>query len=179
MLAEACLLTMIIDLASIRGDVKSIDTQLDPSDIDVTDEPFSIENGVDVAGELLRTSLGVEFRGKVTADVSIDCSRCLTPVRRHLDIPFRTVFIEADRAESEADRQLDEDQLDETTAEDGRADLAELAREQILLAIPEQIFCSDDCQGICPKCGGNLNLIDCKCADVEIDPRWAALKDLR
>jgi len=168
---------MIIDLASIRGDAKSVGVQLDSSDIDVAGESFTIESGIEVSGEMLRTSLGVEFRGKVSADVSIDCSRCLTPIRRHPYIPFRTVFVEAERAEMEANRELNEDQLDETTAEDGRADLAELAREQILLAIPEQVFCSDECKGICPQCGGNLNLIDCKCADEEIDPRWAALKN--
>ena len=58
-------------------------------------------------------------------------------------------------------------------------DSVEVVREQILLAMPEQVFCWEDCKGLCPKCGTNLNLIDCKCADDEVDPRWAALKSLK
>ena len=57
-------------------------------------------------------------------------------------------------------------------------DLAEIAREQILLELPQQFFCKDDCRGLCEKCGRNLNLKDCDCEDDEIDPRWAALKNL-
>ena len=58
-------------------------------------------------------------------------------------------------------------------------DLKEIIREQILLNLPEQVFCTPDCKGLCPKCGANRNLIDCNCNETEIDPRWAALKNLR
>jgi uncharacterized protein len=58
-------------------------------------------------------------------------------------------------------------------------DLKEVVREQILLNLPEQEFCGEDCKGLCQKCGTNLNLIDCKCEETEIDPRWAALKNLK
>ena len=69
--------------------------------------------------------------------------------------------------------------LDESPVPGGEIDLKEVVREQIMLALPEQVFCKDDCKGLCPKCGANGNLIDCKCADDEIDPRWAALKNLK
>jgi uncharacterized protein len=52
-------------------------------------------------------------------------------------------------------------------------------REQILLNLPEQVFCKEDCKGLCQKCGANRNLIDCKCDSDETDPRWAALKNLK
>jgi uncharacterized protein len=58
-------------------------------------------------------------------------------------------------------------------------DLTELAREQILLNLPSQVFCREDCQGLCQKCGANLNLIDCSCEESEVDPRWAALRNLK
>jgi uncharacterized protein len=69
--------------------------------------------------------------------------------------------------------------LDESLVENGLIDTAEVVREQILLAIPDQVFCREDCKGLCPKCGANLNLIDCKCSDDDIDPRWAALRNLK
>ena len=48
----------------------------------------------------------------------------------------------------------------------------------LLLNLPEQVLCKEDCKGLCPECGTNLNLKDCDCGDKDIDPRWAALKNL-
>jgi uncharacterized protein len=60
----------------------------------------------------------------------------------------------------------------------GSIDLSEVIREQMILAIPEVVLCKEDCEGLCDKCGKNLNLLNCKCKEDEIDPRWAALKNL-
>jgi uncharacterized protein len=45
--------------------------------------------------------------------------------------------------------------------------------------LPEQAFCREDCRGLCEKCGANQNLIDCKCEEKEIDPRWQGLRELK
>ncbi|HEX8637491.1 MAG TPA: DUF177 domain-containing protein, partial [Pyrinomonadaceae bacterium] len=63
--------------------------------------------------------------------------------------------------------------------DNNKIDVAEIVREQILLNLPEPVYCRDDCKGLCPQCGANRNLIDCKCEEKEIDPRWAALKGLK
>jgi uncharacterized protein len=46
------------------------------------------------------------------------------------------------------------------------------------LNLPEQVFCREDCRGLCAKCGANRNATDCGCEEKEIDPRWAGLKNL-
>jgi uncharacterized protein len=94
-------------------------------------------------------------------------------------LPFRAIFVDSADEDVNAEAEVSDDALDESPVADGRIDMAEVVREQLLLAMPEQIFCREDCLGLCPKCGSNLNLIDCKCADDEIDPRWAALKNLK
>src|SRR5215213_1677197 len=58
-------------------------------------------------------------------------------------------------------------------------DLDELVREQILLALPSRHLCREDCKGLCQKCGANLNDAPCSCEQGEVDPRWAALADLK
>jgi uncharacterized protein len=58
-------------------------------------------------------------------------------------------------------------------------DLKELAREQILLNLPEQVVCSEACKGLCEKCGADRNTDECRCGNDDIDPRWAALKGLK
>ena len=55
----------------------------------------------------------------------------------------------------------------------------EAAREQLLLALPLKVTCREDCKGLCPQCGKNLNQERCSCSTEVEDPRWAALKDVR
>jgi uncharacterized protein len=58
-------------------------------------------------------------------------------------------------------------------------DLDEVVREQLLLALPSRHLCREDCQGLCQKCGANLNDGHCSCEQGEVDPRWAALANLK
>src|SRR5207244_12287968 len=55
----------------------------------------------------------------------------------------------------------------------------DVLREQVLLAVPVKAICREECKGLCPHCGRNLNLEQCSCAEPVEDPRWAALKDIR
>lgn len=57
-------------------------------------------------------------------------------------------------------------------------DVAGLAREAVILALPAQVVCSAECRGLCPQCGRDLNLGECDCAPQDTDGRWAKLKDL-
>jgi uncharacterized protein len=63
---------------------------------------------------------------------------------------------------------------------DGEAiDVDEIVREQILLSVPDRALCDENCRGICLMCGTNLNAGSCECKSSEVDPRWAALKNLK
>jgi uncharacterized protein len=57
--------------------------------------------------------------------------------------------------------------------------LEDALREQVLLAVPLKTLCREDCKGLCPHCGKNLNESQCSCAEQREDPRWAALKEIR
>ncbi|HYU46996.1 MAG TPA: DUF177 domain-containing protein, partial [Terriglobales bacterium] len=57
--------------------------------------------------------------------------------------------------------------------------LEDALREQVLLALPLKMVCREDCKGLCPHCGKNLNESQCSCAERLDDPRWAALKEIR
>ncbi len=66
------------------------------------------------------------------------------------------------------------------TSYDGRRiDLRTLAVEQIQLELPLKPVCRQDCQGLCPQCGGNRNQVSCDCNPAPVDPRWAALEAFR
>jgi uncharacterized protein len=171
---------MLIDLASVGTSPKKLKTEFAGALIDLEGEG-EVAGDARFDGESFRDEsrrVGVHIRGMITAEVAMDCTRCLEPLRRKIEVAFDDVFVDESHESRSSETELTIADMDESLVIGGRVDLAEVVREQILLALPEQIFCREDCRGLCPKCGGNRNLIDCNCDREEIDPRWAALKNL-
>lgn len=170
---------MIIELANIGPRPKAINLIVRANDIDLDVDGTELKADVQFSGETVREDGKAHVRGTVTAGLTIDCTRCLEPISEAAEIAFDDIFVDPADAPSDTEIAVAAEALDESIAEDGQIDLINVIREQILLALPEQRFCREDCKGLCPKCGGNRNLIDCKCEENEIDPRWAALKNFR
>jgi uncharacterized protein len=118
------------------------------------------------------------INGRCTADGTLSCSRCLVPVSWSVSEDFSVEYRMPASAPLDAEAGLDEDDLDVAFLRGEQLDLAELAAEQVLLAMPMRILCETSCAGLCPRCGANLNDVDdCGCKP-EVDPRWGALADL-
>ncbi len=170
---------MIIDLADVVARPKAIELTFTPDEIDLDIDGTKLAGDARFQGETERVDDKAHVRGAVNAEVLVDCTRCLVPVARKFEILFDDIFVDPSDEPADTEVILDTDALDESIAIDGKIDLAEVVREQIILALPDQVYCRDDCKGLCPKCGSNRNLIDCRCIEEEIDPRWSALKNLK
>lgn len=170
---------MIIELASLGTNAKQIDIEFEPADIDLEGELVQIAGKAKLTGEIALVDSKAHLSAAIKGRASLACTRCLEPIERDVEFAFRDIFVDASAETTTEETELVDEALDESLVENGRIDLAEVVREQLLLWLPEQIFCRENCRGLCPKCGGNLNLIDCKCDDEEVDPRWAALKSLK
>ena len=79
---------------------------------------------------------------------------------------------------SEAEHELVPEDLNLALFDGEAIDLDQLVREEILLATPAQVFCREDCQGLCPVCGSDKNIAECACEPQQVDARWEKLKDL-
>ena len=110
---------------------------------------------------------GLLVTGTVEGAWEAPCRRCLNPARGDLRVEVQELF-EADPRDGESYR-LGHD----------FADLEPLAREALTLDLPLAPLCSEDCRGLCPTCGADLNLGDCDCPPPAADLRWAALDVLR
>lgn len=108
--------------------------------------------------------------GNVRLTFATQCDRCLTDVPTMLDIKFERIVTSPDaETEDEDSRQfMDGYQLD----------VDALVQNEILVNWPVKILCKEDCKGICPKCGQNLNTGECGCDTFVPDPRMAVLKDI-
>lgn len=113
------------------------------------------------SGTVLELSLDVSLAGP--------CFRCLQDADLALQLRLR---------EYQATKPEDDDERTEYLVDD-RLDLSAWARDAIALALPDQILCRDDCAGLCPVCGKDLNAEPHEHADERLDPRWEALSRLR
>jgi len=169
---------MVIELESITRDPKVVALTIAAGAIDLEIDGTTLKRDIEFEGSTERITGKAHLRGRISTETEIECTRCLEPVTKSLEIEFDDIFVDlADEPVSD-EMAVPGADLDESIAIDGKIDVAEVIREQIILALPEQTFCRADCKGLCPKCGENLNLIDCNCTESEIDPRWAALKNL-
>jgi uncharacterized protein len=125
--------------------------------------------GVDV---LLQSDFGL--------DLTADCSNCLNDFALRVTVGFSVTLRPAPAASRAVaqDLELTEDDLGEFFFEGDFIDLGEILREQILLALPMYPRCSEDCRGLCPVCGANLNQRECGCERGEVDPRLIVLKSI-
>ena len=162
---------MLLDLKDIfvsDGACKDVSYTLSMSDVEVSGErPFSspvqIQAHVENKAGMVTLTIDAAFVYQTA------CDRCLVPIERRFDYHFSHKIIE----------NLEEDFNDDyIEAPDLALDLDELISSDILLELPSKFLCREDCQGLCQKCGHNLNLGDCSCDKREVDPRLEALKEL-
>ena len=119
----------------------------------------------------------VRLVGSLSAAVEIDCDRCLTPVSMPVDKTFDLLYIPPLRADEE--KELEDDDLSVAFYQRQVIDLDDLVREQIELALPMGRLCGEECRGLCPECGTNLNEAECTCEVDPADSRWGALSRLK
>jgi len=126
-----------------------------------------------------QTIKDIRLNGELSTSLAMECARCLEPVvlevKRDFDLLYRPLGVDAGRAElsvTRAEAEISYYQGEGLLLEDA-------LREQVLLAVPLKAICRQDCRGLCPQCGANLNREQCSCAEPAEDPRWSALKDIR
>ena len=128
----------------------------------------SVPLGAQVTVDVVLEPLGaaIEAIGTVAAPWVGECRRCLKPVDSRLVVHVREIFEE---------RPVEEETY---LLANGQIDLEPMAREAVVLELPQAPLCREDCQGLCTVCGTDLNEGVCSC-EPAIDPRWAGLEQLR
>ena len=131
------------------------------------------------SAELLKNTGGeVRVQGRYTVDLTAECDRCLASTRFPLDAGFDLFYQPASTIARDEEIEIDEGEAQIGFYANGGLELEDILREQILLALPMQRVCSEDCKGICPVCGKNRNQSACDCATTKVDDRWGALRKL-
>lgn len=131
------------------------------------------------SAEMLKDSGGeLRIQGRYTVELKAVCDRCLTEARFPLDAGFDLFYQPASTIARDEEIEIHEGEVEIGFYSNGGLELEDILREQILLALPMQRVCSEDCKGICPICGKNRNQSACDCHATKTDDRWGALRKL-
>ena len=174
---------LLIDVSKIPPEGLQVDAELDPATLRVEgDDSFSLAGGSLHARLERGDDESVHVRGHLAARLGMQCGRCLEPFEMALDQELELFYLpHVKDAEEEDEDEVELSDHDMVVAyyRDRRLDLAEVVREQIVLALPLRRLCREDCRGLCPSCGTNRNLAACACKIEEPeDPRLAPLRKL-
>lgn len=117
----------------------------------------------------------IRVRADYRGDFEVLCARCVEPVQVPLhgsfDLLFRPEHVDAEAGE----RAITEDETEIGYYGKAGLLLEDVLREQVLLTLPGRTLCKEDCKGLCPRCGQNLNSSSCNCVENVVDTRWHAL----
>jgi uncharacterized protein len=167
---------MIMDVDKIPKEGLSVSRDFEFLNADLVEESAEFLGPTHVEAVIRRISGEVWIKGKLTARVSIVCSRCLTPYEFPVDASFDLVYLpeELDILEEE----LDEDEMGRVFYHNNQIDLGEVILEQLNLTFPIKPLCSEKCEGICAVCGQIRREGKCACLVREEGPRLRVLKNL-
>lgn len=148
---------MLLDISgalSNPGRIYPVDASVEVGPEIVLDDPVSFFD-VRLVGELHGSGQSVSIRGEVTATIASRCANCLKDISFPVSAEVDEIFVRQEDAEGE----------DQYLLSGSRLNPHDMIREALLLALPMRYLCSEDCRGLCPGCGANLNDTLCTCQE--------------
>jgi uncharacterized protein len=126
--------------------------------------------------EVKRSGARYDIRASVKGSIHAACHRCAG----EFDMPCESAFelVVSRGQDAVQPENLNEDDWIVIPAGEERYDIFPRVREALILELPIKVLCREDCKGVCPSCGANLNEGECGCARRSGDPRWSALRKL-
>jgi uncharacterized protein len=163
----------VFDLRNVRvrsGEEHREEVEVAITPIELGGERYvAVPEKVPAQLSVTRASTGLVLGLQLAVRLHGPCVRCLTDAV--VDERLRLSEYQATSADS--------DELTTPYLTDDRLDLSAWARDALILALPDKILCRSDCAGLCPQCGRDLNREPHEHEDEDVDPRWAALQQLR
>ena len=148
---------------------------------------YGVNEVVDIAGDnspvqgeigLMRTDRSILAKGTLHTEIELTCSRCLSLFSCPLTLNIEEEYFPITDVATGASVPLPDEPDCFTIDEHNILDLTEAIRQYALLTLPMKPLCGEDCAGLCPTCGCNLNQAPCNCLPKPADPRWSELGKL-
>ncbi len=120
-----------------------------------------------------KTHNQITLNCELTVNAKFECDRCLTSFNSAINTSFQLIYLFEDKND------LEDDNVYSLSPNDDKIDITADVIDYTMLATPMKLLCSEECKGLCPKCGNNLNESECNCEIDEINPIWEPLLKLK
>lgn len=164
---------MIVDLSGVlkeTGNKIELNGRLDLDDVRYLGEDFHFVTAPTIEGSVFNNGKSLVLTATVHLCLGVKCARCMKDICENLSFDLEESLI---RQEENSDPDGDA-----VVFEGNEIDITEIVQTGFFMNVPGKFLCSEDCKGLCPECGQNLNDGECSCDKGVIDPRWEALKKI-
>ncbi|AJA48151.1 hypothetical protein CPAST_c20810 [Clostridium pasteurianum DSM 525 = ATCC 6013] len=158
----------ISDLINKKINKKDIDVVLDLKEFNDNYETYKVLEPIRVKATLTKQGDVISILGLISGKIQLTCSRCLQNFSYELQLELQEKLTNNPENKDDEIIFINNDKLE----------LTEIVENNIIMSLPIQRLCKEDCKGLCQVCGTNLNKGSCNCDNPDIDPRLAGLKDL-
>jgi uncharacterized protein len=157
----------------------TMDAELDNADrLELHDQEARLAGPVSGHVRLHHTNQGIYVEGVAHVPIQIECSRCLKEIRTTLDLPLHEQYYPTIDIETGLPVRVPENEMAFPIDEHHQVDLREAIRQNLVVALPTQPLCTEECKGLCPTCGRDLNTEPHQHAEETGDERFASLRRL-
>ena len=167
------MLINLTDVFSSEGKVKEIKIPFDQDKFSYMGNKYPVSDRSDISITLTNIGTGsVLVEGNLDVTLTIPCDRCLQSVNVPLTVAFTHQVFSPEKEDAASEEE------EQNFISGYELDTDALINNEILINMPVKVLCREDCKGICPVCGRNLNEGECGCDRFVPDPRMAAIKDI-
>ncbi len=170
---------MRIDLENLKESGGRFAQKYEPNQLSFEDNDVKLVDPIEVHGRVRSRNGEADLTGELHTRAAVPCGRCLQSIELPIKVSFHERFVNAVSWKEEKQHELQVEDLNLSIFDGETIDLDELVKEEILLALPGHVLCSDECQGLCPICGIDRNNTACDCETKLVDSRWEKLKGLQ
>lgn len=180
---------MQFDISRLRRGAEAINRQYEPGAFAAANQDYRVAGVTTLSGSIRRDAgTTVVLAATVTSTLEVACGRCLEPFEVPVEAAVETRFVPSGELAAataatvrsgEIGDDLEGSDLGLAEYRDETIDLGDVMREQFVLALPMKPLCRPECMGLCPVCGVNRNREECECRQEWVDPRLAALAELK
>ena len=173
---------MIIDLRNVREEPQSLQFSLDRtwwrSDLQ-DDQVLGLDAPLEVKAVIYRAGDKFLLEGEFSGGFQLRCDRCLEPYHQDLKSTFNLFLTLAEPVNEFKEVELLDQDLAVEFIKGQEIDLGNIVKEQVFLSMPMKTICSEDCSGLCSKCGGNIKRRECRCKREAGHPAFSILEKLK
>ncbi len=156
-------------ILKVYGEKIDIDSEIDLQSADFLGEEYVFSEPVKVKGTISNNGQSLELKANADGVMNVHCARCCKELTVSVSFPVEEILAQDDGTVSEDD--------DVVVFSGNEIDLDDIVLNNFLMNVQGKYLCREDCKGLCPKCGKDLNEGECSCEE-EIDPRWAGLAQI-